>query len=285
MKKLRLPGVKGKQIFIIGGVDDSKSIEVFDWSTKTWTLMENVLFFSSVRSSSFLYGKRIMVCGGDRSKRIELFDPSENGFTSTALPGSLPSADLNGVLVENRIITFGCDVHETSLQRPWTSTVLIKGHLYIGNNRCSCALERIGSDIFVIGYCGDRVERYDTANKQLSTLTSLPYRVSNMATVTYKDNIIILGGKSYVVHNTSEFHPLNDVVMFNIYSLECKRLPSMLQKRSGCAAVIMGGETKDAEGQTQSLKTAEYFVIGESKWQELPAMNQARVYPTACVYP
>ena len=113
-----------------------------------------------------------------------------------------------------------------------------------------------------------------------------------MATVTYKDNIIILGGKSYVVHNTSEFHPLNDVVMFNTYSLECKRLPSMLQKRSGCAAVnmgdvvvVMGGKSKDAEGQTISLKTAEYFVIGESKWQELPAMNQARVYPTACVYP
>jgi N-acetylneuraminic acid mutarotase len=284
MKKLRLPGVNGKQIFIIGGVDDSKSIEVFDWSTKTWTLMENVLFFSSVRSSSFLYGKRIMVCGGDSSKRIEFLDPSENGFTSTALPGSLPSTDLNGVLVENRIITFGCDVHETSLQRPWTSTVLIYGDWRY--SRSSCALERIGSDIFVIGYCG--VERYDTANKQLRTLTSLPYSVFNMASVTYKDNIIILGGKS----DTSDFQPLDDVVMFNICNLECKRLPSMLQKRSGCAAaimgdvvVVMGGESKDAEGQTISLKTAEYFVIGESKWQELPAMNQARVYPTACVYP
>ncbi|CAB3980010.1 actin-binding IPP [Paramuricea clavata] len=226
-----------------------------------------------------------MVCGGDKSKRIEFLEPSENGFTSTALPGSLPSTNLNGLLVENRIITFGRDVHETSLQRPWTSTVLIKGDIYC--NRGSCALERIGSDIFVIGYSRDRVERYDTANKQLRTLTSLPYRVSNMATVTYKDNIIILGGVG-----GKSFHPLNDVVMFNICNLECKRLPSMLQKRSGCAAVIMGdvvvvmgGESKDAEGQTISLKTAEYFVIGESKWHELPAMNQARVYPAVCVYP
>jgi N-acetylneuraminic acid mutarotase len=112
-----------------------------------------------------------------------------------------------------------------------------------------------------------------------------------MASVTYKDNIIIIGGKN-IAYGAPVFDPLNDVVMFNTYSQECKRLPSMLQKRSGCAAaimgdvvVVMGGESKDAEGQTISLKTAEYFVIGESKWQELPAMNQARVYPTACVYP
>jgi hypothetical protein len=235
--------MNGKQIFIIGGVDESKSIEVFDWSTKTWTLMENFLFFSAVRSFSFLYGKRIMVCCGksdgnvfDESKRIEFFDPSENGFTSTALPRELPSTNfINGVLVENRIITFGCDVQETSLECPWTSTVLIEGHSHEDfNSRGLCALERIGRD---------QVEKYYTAIKKLRTLASLPYKVSNMATVAYRDNIIILGGKSYtgyILHDASEFHPLNDVVMFNIYSLECKRLPSMLQKRSGCAAVIMG---------------------------------------------
>ena len=33
---------------------------------------------------------------------------------------------------------------------------------------------------------------------------------------------------------------LNDVVMFNVTTQEYKKLPSMLEKRSSCTAVIMG---------------------------------------------
>ena len=282
--------VNGRQIFIFGGhtrqSDGSKSVEVFNWSTKTWTLMDNSLFFSSVKSFSFPYGKRLMICGGRDSKRIEFFDPSENGFTSTAFPGILPSTGLNGVLFENRVITFGNDIQETSLKRPWKSTVLVKD---LNGYRGRCAIECIGKDIFVIGYLEENVERYDTANKQLTTLAYLPYKVSNVATVVYKDNIIILGGDSSCVFEYIQ--PKNDVVMFNIHSLECKRLPSMLEKRSGCAAVIigdvivvMGGRSNDAKGHMTYLKTVEYLVIGEDKWQELPAMNRGRECPTACVY-
>ena len=42
--------IKG-QLFIFSG----KSLEVFNWSTKTWTLIENCLFFHSL--FSFLYGR------------------------------------------------------------------------------------------------------------------------------------------------------------------------------------------------------------------------------------
>ena len=106
--------IKG-QIFIFSG----KSLEVFNWSTKTWTLIENCLFFHS--SFSFLYGKR-MICGGGR---IEFLNPSESGFTSNVFPACLPPFD-NGILFENRIITFGWSVQETSLERPWKSTMLFK---------------------------------------------------------------------------------------------------------------------------------------------------------------
>ncbi|CAB3977822.1 TNF receptor-associated factor family DDB_G0272829-like [Paramuricea clavata] len=280
--------IKG-QIFIFSG----KSLEVFNWSTKAWTLIENCLFFSHSKSFSFLYEKRIMLCNG----RIEFLDPSENGFTSNLFPASLPSGDLNGVLFKNRIITFGFHVQETSLERPWESTVLIQGPAqYYGsyghtahNNRSKCALGCFGNTIFVIGFSGNRIERYDIASNELTTLTTLPYTVYNMATVAYKDNIIILGGSS---HQDDHYcRPLNDVLMYNIHSLECKRLPSMLERRSGCAAVIlgdvivvMGGEAKGTNYTTQPLKTVEYYVIGDTTWRELPAMNQARAKATACVY-
>ena len=280
--------IKG-QIFIFG----DKSVEIFNWSTKSWTLIENCLFFQS-NKFSFLYGKKIMVCGD--SGRIEFFDPSESGLVSNVFPGNIPAGGGNGVLFQNRIITFGHDVQETSLERPWKSKVLIA---YDGNsNRSSCSLECLGNAIFVIGFSGFSVERYDIAKNELTTLTILPYVVYNMATVAYKENIIILGGQTGAHGYSSEnWRPLNDVLMYNIHSLECKRLPSMLKERSGCAAVIMGdvivvmgGKIRDRSSRrgnynmTQYLNTVEYYVMGDTTWRELPAMNVARGHATACVY-
>ena len=279
--KRRSTVIKG-QIFIFSG----KSLEVFNWSTKAWTFIENCLFFNSDKSFSFLYGKKIMVCGGSYTTRIEFLDPLENGFTSNVFPGNLPSGSGHGVLFENRVITFGVNVQETSLERPWKSTTLLEGNIY--RDRSGCALERFGNDIFVIGLLGNQIERYDVTSNEFTTLTTLPYEVYNMATVAYKDNIIILGGQN---SNSSYGHPFNDVLMYNIHTLECKRLPSMLKKRSLCAVVIMGdvivvmgGCCRNAEGYTITLNTVEYYAIGESKWQELPAMSLPRYGATACVY-
>ena len=289
--------IKG-QIFIFSG----KSLEVFNWSTKTWTLIENCLFFHS--SFSFLYGKKIMICGGGR---IEFLNLSENGFTSNVFPACLPSSD-NGILFENRIITFGWSVQETSLERPRKSTVLIQGNQNVHRDHGTYALERSGNNIFVIGfpptqYTGTQIQRYDVTSNELITLTTLPYVVYNMTTVTYKDNIIILGGQSsqdYYHSGRSDvsWTPLSDVLMYNIHILECKRLPSMLQARSRCAAVIMGDVIVVMGGKTtkekeygrgcrkypEPLQTAEYYVIDDTTWHELPAMNMARAEAAACVY-
>ena len=288
------------QIFIFSG----KSLEVFNWSTKTWTLIENCLFFYCGRSFSFQYGNKRMICGGDRN-RIEFLNPNENGFTSIAFPGCLPSDNSNGVLFENRIISFDYQVHETSLESPYKSTVLIQGqnieHRYINatNSRGLCALERFDSDIFIIGFKGNQVERYNVAKNGITTLTSLPYKVYNMTTVAYKDNLVILGGQSNFYY-PNEYpqslpHALNDVLMYNTHSLECKRLPSMLEARSACSAVVMGdvimvmgGMTKKrakySGWETEYLKTVEYYVIGDTTWRKLPDMNLAKAEGTACMY-
>ena len=274
------------QIFIFGGYGSKthQSLEVFNWSTKTWTLVKDCLFFKRHSSYSFLYGKRIMVCGGSCSNRIEFLNPSENGFSSCAFPGSLPRNNIaNAAPFGNRLITFSDKVEGTQLESPWETRTLIEKN-YTGSNRCG--VERFGNDIFVVG--DSKVERYDAARNELNLLPPLPYSVINMASVAYKDNIIILGGQD---GNSSSWSPLNDVLMYNIHSLECKRLPSMLERRSLCSAVIlgdvivvMGGCSCGVGGQSTYLNTAEYYVIGDSTWQELPAMNQARSGATACVY-
>ena len=71
------------QIFIFGGYGESsdeagQSLEVFNWSTKTWTLIKNCLFFQRRYSISFVYGKKIMICGGCYAERTEHLNPSES---------------------------------------------------------------------------------------------------------------------------------------------------------------------------------------------------------------
>ena len=139
-----------------------------------------------------------MICGGGR---IEFLNPSESGFTSNVFPACLPPFD-NGILFENRIITFGRSVQETSLERPWKSTMLIQGNPKGYGYHGTCALERSGNNIFAIGCSptqnkGKLIQRYDVTSNELITLTTLPYDAYNMTTVTYKDNIIILGGQNY----------------------------------------------------------------------------------------
>ena len=268
------------QIFIIGGGSEEagKSVEIFSWSTKTWTLIKNCLFFQRYGSYSFIYEKKIMICGGNYTERIEYLDPNESGYTSTVASVSLPSnARYSGLLYKGRILAFYSDVVETSLELPEESRTLLEEERRRDD---TCGVHRFGDNIYIVGGQENKMEKYDVAKNEMETLPSLPYEVSGgtMATVAYKDNIIIIGG-----YDGKEC--LNDVVMFNVTTQEYKKLPSMLEKRRWCTAVIMGDVIVVMGGYNElDLNTVEYYVIGDSEWKELPAMNLARYFATSCVY-
>ena len=271
--------VASRQIFIFGGNSSEafKSIEVFNWSTKTWTLIRNCLFLGRRWSYSFIYGKIIMICGGETTEKIEYLNPSESRCTAAVASVSLSSnARYNGVLYKDRILTFWKDVVETSLQPPGEPRTLLP--VEHGCQYCFAGVHLFGDNVYIVGGQQSKIEKYDVDKNEMEILPSLPYKVSGMATVAYKDNIIIIGG-------CYEEESLNDVVMFNVTTHEYKKLPSMLEKRSFCTAVIMGDVIVVMGGRNQTdLSTVEYYVIGESSWQELPAMHLARFGATACVY-
>ena len=54
-----------------------------------------------------------------------------------------------------------------------------------------------------------------------------------MATVTWKDNVVVLGGTD------EEDRVLDTVILYNVTTGSCRMLPSLKKKRSGCAAVII----------------------------------------------
>ena len=268
--------VNGK-IYIFGGIGrkDSESFEIFNWSTRTWTLIESSLFFGRFYSYSFIYGKKIMICGGNYTERIEYLDPSESGYTSTVASASLSSnARHSGLLYKDRVLTFYRDVVETSLETPGESKILLQEEEDLNLS----GVHLFGDSVYIVGRRQSKMEKYDVAKNEMQTLPSLPYKVSDMAAVAYKDNIIIIGG-------CYQGESLNDVIMFNVTTHEYKKLPSMLEKRYNCTAVmmddvivVMGGYHK------MNLNTVEYYVIGERVWKELPAMNLTRYGATSCVF-
>ena len=278
------------RIFVFGGQyfneEIGKSFEVYNLSTKTWTLIKKSLFFRRHYSFSFVYEKKIMICGGSSTGRIEYLNPSESGYNSTTSMVSLPhDSKYNGVLYKNRILSFYKGVIETSVESSEESRTLSEEKK---SRNCPAGVHCFGNNVYIVGGQPGSMEKYDVVKNEMKTLPSLPCSVSCMATVTYKDNIIIIGGEEGA---SSSWKPLNDVMMYNIHSHECKRLPSMLEKRSACSAVVMGdvivamgGQTKDAGGKTVNRRTVKYHVIGEDTWKELPPMNLARYGATACVY-
>ena len=77
---------------------------------------------------------------------------------------------------------------------------------------------------------------------------------------------------------------LNSVIMYDVTTETCKRLPPMNYYRYSCTAVItgdvivvMGG--LDVEGEY--LDSVECFSLDRQVWEELPDMIERRAYATA----
>ena len=279
------------QIVVAGGHNKStmRSYEVFNWSTKTWTLFKNALLFDHYHSFSYLYNNNIMICGGQKSRRIECLDMNSSGVFST--PATVPSSEKGALCGGDQIITFEDDAIKTLLKPPFSSkTVLAYGD---DEERSEYGLEYVNGKVVVVGgfyrrpsdltrYSSsqtDNVVLFNPATNELKNLAPLPYKVSRMATVPYKDNVIVIGGKD------ENGRAINNVLMYNITNQECRKLPSMLEGRHGCTAVIMGDVIVVMGGCNGKayLNTVEYHVLGQDTWNKLPPMHCGRAGLTACV--
>ena len=122
----------------------------------------------------------------------------------------------------------------------------------------------------------DRALLYDISGKHLETSTKLPFSLSDMATVAWKDNIILMGGGGGEI---TIKNALNDVVLYNITNETIKILPPVRHKRAGRAAVITGNATVITGGRDEDknvLNSIECFNIDNYEWGEFAAMNEIR---------
>ena len=124
------------------------------------------------------------------------------------------------------------------------------------------------------------VLRYDIKNNECQQLPELPYPVSDMATVKWGENVVIIGGID------KDGKVSNKVMIYNMKTGNSHMLPPMLHKRYGCTAVVientivaLGGQ----DGRGNVMKSVEGFSFDHYTWEELPDMKEPRWFATAVV--
>ena len=194
------------------------------------------------------------------------------------------NAILTGGLVGDIVLD---GIYEIKLNPPHTSKSLTK----MPEPTCVHGCNIINSQVVVVGgrtsnYFKDTkntVYAYDIKTNECKTLPPLPFRISEMATVSYKGNVILIGGVN------EKRQTLNTVVMYDVKTRNIKMLPCLNHKRAGSAAVICGNVIVVAGGydhETKSfLQSVECLDLNTNVWRELAPMTTKRSYAAAVLKP
>ena len=285
------------EIVVAGGVH-CRSVEVFNMTTKTWRSLSEMKKRRR-GSSSVLYQGHMIVTGGldenyqnlDSVEELNLAQPNGHWVKSKfKLP--VPSCGHTCVVYQNRLIVIGGaavsrvygTIYEIQLTPPYTSRLLTK----MPKRVCYHGAEIVNDKIFIIGGtttgslkdATNTVLMFDLATNTCTEIKSLPYRISRMATVTWKDNVVILGGRD------NQCNILKTVILYNATTGSHRMLPEMKTKRWSCTAVIIGDNIIVMGGQNETesdLKSEECFNFNTNTWTELPAMTETRWGATAVV--
>ena len=288
-----------EDILIAGGYAErsskpEKSTEIYSWEKNGWFEV-SPMSQNREEASSFIYKNQLFVVGGSNSKTIETLDLYKLPLKWTKFRGELP---------------YACAVHETVVYQQ--SVIHIGGYIWDKRELSNviselqltspCTMKELcqmpeprqchGAEVFqdkvlilggeTSGNITDSVLEFDPRRNECKEIPNLPFAVTNMATVRWRDEVVVLGGLN------KDGQELNDVFMYNSKTGKITALPSMLEKRWSCCAVITGNTIVVVGGlneKGEDLSSVECFTMGSSTWEYLPAMNKARWKAVAEVLP
>ena len=293
----------GKQkIFICGGYNGKavlNSVESYSWPENSWTL-EPAMKGKRSGASAFVHGREIHVSGGGiggmTTDSIESLNvDKEQCLEWVESPVKMPIKCREHKIVRHgnsAILTGGRDGDNVSdgiyeISPPHNTKLLTQ----LPEPRCFHGCEMVENHVLVTGgrtskYLQDvknTVYAYNLNNNECKSLPPLPFFVSEMATVSYKGNVVLIGGV------TKKAQSLNSVVMYDVKTGRVKMLPCLNYKRAGSAAVItgnviivMGGYDYETD---KCLNSVEYLDLGSNVWRELSPMKTKRSAATAVMKP
>ncbi|CAB4001593.1 RING finger 151-like [Paramuricea clavata] len=296
------------KILITGGFDGREnlnSVEMFSLLNATWTPLKPMKE-GRQEASSVVHNNQFFVMGGHGNsgeiKSIEKLSLNavqvDQSITWENVLAELPVAVYGhcSVVYNGRLIVIGGydvsklshsdSITEISLVPPYTSKLLAT----MPQARYQHGVAMFGDKILILGgraLCWNygtnhaSVLLYDITKNKCKELAALPYPVSDMATVKWgDDSVIIVGGAG------SNIQALNKVLLYNIKTQKSRMLPDMKYKRRGCVAavvrdtvIVMGGQDE----RRNCLKSVECFQFDRYSWQELPEMQEVRCWATAVV--
>ena len=302
-KKVRnTPSVDKENLIVVGGVG-SDSVEVFNWSKKSWAPLQSMPK-KRWGATAFVYNNHVITAGGyfigfsylDDMIKMNV-DPNPDLSTHWSdYPVKLPNtlAYHSSVMYNDHLIVSGgcieildapsdC-IYEVQLVPPYDTKILS----IMPEPRRDHGMEIVNEKLLIVGgrttggYQNNlsSVVLYDIKKKEWKQLASLPYEVSDMATVRWGDNIVVIGGAG------KDAYELDKVIMYNVKTEQCHMLPSMKSKRCGCAAVVIGNNivvTGGMDERRRNLKSVEAFNFERYSWEDLPEMSEERLLHTAVV--
>ena len=294
------PSGDRENIIVAGGVGND-SIEMFNCRHRTWSPLQSMPK-KRYGATLFVYNNQVIIAGGfcDGSGRVDNMirinvDPHPDLSTHWIdCVIKLPAKMLyhSSVLYNDKLMVTGGDdgnatsdkIHEVQVVPPYTVKTLLVRMPEPRQEHCT---EIFDDSLLILGGktggCANSLSSvvlYDIKNNVCKQLKPLPYEVSEMASVRWGDNVVVLGGCDK--HNNA----LNTVVMYNVTTEQSHMLPSMRYKRRACTAVVVENNIVVLGGvdeQWRTLKSVEIFNFERHTWQELPEMSQARYYHTAVV--
>ena len=299
-RKVRNASSGERENIIVAGGHCNDSVEMFNWRERTWSLLQSMPK-KRHGATSFVYNNQVVIAGGfcagsgyvDDMIKMNV-DPHPDLSTHwSECPVKLPTKMEwhSSVLYSDKLmVTGGYDgnaisdkIHEVQVVPPYTVKTLSR----MPEPRRDHCTEIFDDSLLILGGTTtgshqnnlSSVVLYDIKNNVCKQLAPLPYEISNMATVRWGDNVVVIGGVD------ERGNILNTVIMHNVKTERSHMLPPMRCKRWGCTAVIVGNNivVLGGYGEQGKLKSVESFNFESYTWQELPEMSQARVWHTAVV--
>ena len=292
-------GRENQHIFVAGGMGKN-SVEIFNYPQRLWSLLkpmpENRCY-----ATSFVYNNYVIVTGGlcgcrfvSNMIRINIYPNPDLSIAWSDLAIKLPGkmyVHSSVVYKDGLFVTGGYDadkgvysdcIYEVQLKQPYTVKLLCQ----MPEPRARQNTVLCDDSILIVGgtkigaYTGNlsSVLSYDIKNNKCQQLPELPYPVSEMATVKWGENVVIIGGID------KDGKVLNNVIIYNVKTGNSHMLPRMLHKRRGCMAVVIENTIVVLGGQDEgqyTLKSVEGFSFDRYTWEELPDMKEPRSFATA----
>ena len=300
-RKVRNAPSGDRENIIVAGGYDNDSVEMFNWRQRTWSSLQSMPK-KRWGATSFLYNNQVVIAGGycndyvvDDMIRMNVDPYPEISTHWSECPVKLSAkmAHHSSVLYEDKLMVTGGrnenvtsdKIHEVQVVPPYT----VKNLSRMPEPRQRHCTEIFDDGLWILGGRTNSYNRenlssvvlYDIKNNACKQLAPLPYEVSDMATVRWGDNVVVIGGIDKLGNS------LNTVIMYNVKTEQSHMLPPMRCKRWGCTAVVVGNNIVVlggyATGGQGELKSVEFFNFGRNIWQELPEMSQNRRWHTAVV--